>query len=71
MTMRVEQIKKTIAEARRFLELADHFEFEERHGTGAMAGHSWKEAVTPSRINAAIRRASLDLSNALADLRKG
>jgi hypothetical protein len=57
-------VDEAIREAKRFLELAGQFE---------LYGHNsrWAgQVISPSRKNAAIRRASLDLTNALAKMRR-
>lgn len=53
--MSSETLKKAIAEAKRFLDLADRFEVLERGGP---------------KQTGAIRRSSMDLTRALAELRR-
>ena len=65
-------IKAAIAEAERFLKVAKLAGTEEvtdyhEESTGWKYG---KRKGTTNRTNAALKRASLDLSNALADMRR-
>lgn len=64
--MRYENIEKAKAEARRFLSTVDAYEQRKKHdayfaGVGGSSG--FKES-------GAVRRASLDLTRALAEMRK-
>ncbi len=68
--MRVESLKEAIKEAERFLKLARKVEVSTVHGTHQMAGKKWQEISYPSPQNSACKRASLDLTRALAEMRK-
>jgi len=70
--MKIEDLKKAMAEAERFLAAARRLEAStaEYHRT---TEYEWivKAGIVPAgRESAAVRRASLDLSRALADLRR-
>jgi hypothetical protein len=61
--MNIRTLQAAIAEAERFLDLARELQAEQRSGPGG--GY-----FTASRITGATRRASMDLTRALADLRR-
>ena len=67
MSLRVKTVKEAVEEARRFIEAA---EVAERAAgwTGTDASDPWYE---PGRYCAAVKRASMDLSRALAGVRRG
>jgi len=58
-------LDKAIAEAKRFIELAKQVETDTTYG-----GEKRSEWTQPGRKAAAAKRASLDLTNALAAMRK-
>ena len=60
--MNAKTVKAAIAEAHRFLEAAKAW--EKRLGNGEMTEYE------PSRESGAVKRASMDLTRALADMRK-
>lgn len=59
--MTIENIKRAQAEARRFLDRVDDLMFQVEEPTG----HVWS-----SKESGALRRASMDLTRALAEMRK-
>ena len=63
--MRVESLKEAIKEAERFLKAAHKVEILDVHGT-----HQWQKVREPSIETAACKRASMDLTRSLADLRR-
>ncbi len=67
--MNVTTLRTAIAEAERFLTKAKAVPIE--HSSAMMAGRKW-DAFAPysNRETAACKRASMDLSMALSDLRK-
>lgn len=69
--MHPDDVQATIDEAERFLKLAKEFEWEWIEGTGPSKGKKWKSPAAYSKKNAAIKRASLDLTSALAAMRRG
>lgn len=62
--MNTQTLQAAIADAERFLDLARKLQIEQRAG-GSGGGY-----FTASRITGATRRASMDLTRALADLRR-
>ena len=65
--MKITSINAAVAEARRFLKR--YSEWEEMQGRTYENGNQVYTIDTP-RENGALRRASLDLSRALADMRR-
>jgi len=62
------KIAVAVAEAKRFLKR--HEEWKAKQGTYTMEGVDHLFRVYTPRENGALRRASMDLSRALADLRR-
>lgn len=70
MTMTARQLKAAMAEARRFLERGDALmKAQEREPIRVLAGADFALTDHP-REQGAVRRASMDLTRALADLRR-
>ncbi len=68
--MRVETLRTAIAEAERFLKAAKAVPIERITGEGMMAGKKWERVSDYHKKTAACKRASLDLSMALSEMRK-
>ena len=64
--MQPDKLEEAIKEAERFLWAARKVEIRTLHGTG----QSWPIVMSPTSEHAACLRASLDLTRALAELRK-
>ena len=67
--MRAESLKKAIREAERFIEIAKQVKIENISGEGMMKGKHWESVVEYTKECASCKRASMDLTRALADLR--
>lgn len=61
-------IENAVAEAKRFLKR--HSEWKAKQGRTETYGDGYVATLGTPRENGALRRASLDLTNALADMRK-
>lgn len=64
------KLEEAIKEAERFLVAARKVKINIIHGIGPSEGRSWPTVKWPSKENATCLRASLDLTRALAELRK-
>jgi hypothetical protein len=62
--MRAYRLKVAIREAKRFLQIAEECEKE-------IDPDARNEFIYPSRQTASVKRASMDLTSALVDIRKG
>ena len=67
--MRAETLKQAIAEARRFITIAGKVKIRTVNGTYQMAGKSWLVVDEYTKESASCKRASMDLTRILADLR--
>ncbi len=65
--MKTDNIKAAVIEARRFIRTAEAC-IEARKATYEMGGHTYP--VSTPKESGATRRASMDLTRALADMRK-
>lgn len=64
------KLETAIREAERFLATTRKVEIKTINGIGPMDGKSWPSVVSPTKENAACLRASMELTRALAELRK-
>lgn len=69
--MKVENLKEAISEAERFLEIAGQVKIKKVVGTHQAAGKTWLVVEDYTKETAACKRASMDLTRALAKLRNG
>ena len=67
--MTYEALQTAIAEAKRFLESAKRVKVVDVVGTHMMAGKKWKRLETGTKESATCKRASMDLTRALARIR--
>lgn len=73
MSMTVTQLEETLAEARRFVKLADKVHATLRQSEADYANEDlkyWERAHVSPKDTGAVRRASMDLTRSLADLRR-
>lgn len=73
MSMTVGQLEETIAEAERFTRKAKELLREKKRLEAKRAeddGRSWYAYLPSPKITGAVRRASMDLTRSLADLRR-
>lgn len=70
--MQAKTLRKAIIEAKRFIEAANLVEIKDVTGTGPItAGKHWEAVVEYTKESASCKRASMDLTRVLADLRNG
>ncbi len=68
--MQVDTLRKAVVEAHRFLDVTKQVKIKTVHGTGPSKGKTWQSVCDYTKESAACRRASLDLTRALSELRK-
>ncbi len=68
--MKPNDLFRAITEAERFLKVARQVKTEEMVGEGKMAGESWLVIYGYCKETAACKRASMDLTRALTELRR-
>jgi hypothetical protein len=67
--MTYETLQTAIFEAKRFLKIAEQVKIRDVVGTHMAAGKTWKTIETGTKESAACKRASMDLTRALARIR--
>ncbi len=67
--MKVDNLNQAISEAKRFIEYAEQVKVEKIIGSHSMKGKTWLVVRDYCKETAACKRASMDLTRALAKLR--
>jgi hypothetical protein len=67
--MTYESLQAAIFEAKRFLKAAEQVKIRDVVGSHLMAGKKWQDVENYTKESAACKRASMDLTRALARIR--